>query len=105
MFLDQTQGRGGFGRLAAKKTVKPINFFCEAPEAKAVFIAGDFNDWSLTATPMKRGFDGNWSVQIPLPHGHHRYVLVIDGELALDPRASGISKNEDDSVVSLLSVS
>ena len=105
MFLDQAQGRGGFGRLPAKKTVKPINFYCDAPEAKAVFIAGDFNDWSLTATPMKRGFDGNWSAQVSLPHGHHRYVLVIDDELALDPRASGISKNEDDSVVSLLSVS
>jgi len=105
MFLGQTQSRGGFTRMAAKKTVKPINFYCDAAEAQQVYLTGDFNDWSLTATPMKRQHDGNWYVQIELAHGHHRYLLVIDDELALDPRASGNSQNEDGSVCSLFSVS
>lgn len=105
MFLDQTQGRGGFGRLAAKKTVKPINFYCDASSAQQVCLAGDFNGWSLTATPMQRQMDGSWFAQVPLSHGHHRYLVIIDGEFALDPRASGVSENEDGSVCSLLSVS
>jgi 1,4-alpha-glucan branching enzyme len=105
MFLGQTQSRGGFTRMVAKKTVKPVNFYCAAPAAKQVYLTGDFNDWSLTATPMKRQLDGNWYVQVDLPHGTHRYLLVIDEELALDPRASGNSQNEDGSVCSFISVS
>lgn len=91
--------------MAAKKTVKPVNFYCDAPSAQQVYIAGDFNDWSMTATPMKRQFDGSWFAQVELTHGTHRYLLVIDEEFALDPRASGNSQNEDGSVCSFISVS
>ena len=45
-------------RYSAKKMVKPINFVCVVPEAREVHLAGDFNDWDLTAHPMKRQPDG-----------------------------------------------
>lgn len=101
-----TQGHGGpVHRYSAKKMKKPINFFCQAPAAGWVAVAGDFNDWSPEAHPMRQGPDGAWHLQIPLHHGHHRYVFVIDGKPTLDPRAQGVARNEHNERVSLMSVS
>ena len=43
------------------------SFGLAAPEATEVFLAGDFNQWSTTATPMKRRSDGAWVVGLELP--------------------------------------
>ena len=93
------------GHYSAKKTVKPVNFTFLAPEAKSVSLVGDFNDWDASAHPMKRQFDGAWTAQIPLSHGHHHYLFIVDGKSALDPRAQGIARNEKNEKVSLTSVS
>jgi 1,4-alpha-glucan branching enzyme len=84
---------------------KPVNFICQAPDAKAVTLVGDFNDWDPAAYPMKRQPDGAWLIQIPLNHGHHHYQFLIDGKATLDPRAQGIARNEQNEKVSLISVS
>jgi 1,4-alpha-glucan branching enzyme len=84
---------------------KPVNFFCVAPGAQAVFLSGDFNDWRQTSHPMQRQQDGSWHLQISLNHGHHRYVFVVDGTAALDPKAMGITRNERNERVSLIAVS
>lgn len=88
-----------------KSFTKPVNFFCVAPAAKEVFIAGDFNEWNPASHPMQRSPDGNWLVQVLLPHGHHRYWFLVDGQPTLDPRAQGISRNEKNERVSLIPVS
>ena len=90
---------------SAKNILKPVAFFCSAPQAQAVFVAGDFNDWDPSSHPMKRMPDGAWRADIQLNHGHHHYLFVIDGKLALDPRAQGIARNEKNEKVSLVSVS
>ena len=92
-------------KFTAKKTVKPVNFLFLAPEAKAVFLVGDFNDWDPKAAPMKRHPDGGWSAQAQLPQGHHHYLFLVDGKPTLDPRAQGISRNEKNEKVSLIAVS
>ena len=92
-------------RHSAHKTVKPVNFTCNAPSAKQVFLIGDFNDWHPTSTPMKRHVDGAWTAQIPLGHGHHHYQFLVDGKPMLDPRAQGIARNEKNEKVSLIAVS
>jgi 1,4-alpha-glucan branching enzyme len=92
-------------RYSAKKMKKPINFFCQAPDAKAVMVAGDFNEWSHEANPMRQGPDGAWHLQVPLHHGHHRYVFVVDGRFVLDPKAQGVARNDQNERVSLMSVS
>jgi 1,4-alpha-glucan branching enzyme len=92
-------------RYSPKKTVKPVNFVCVAPEAKAVSLVGDFNDWHPNAHPMKRQHDGAWLIQIPMSHGYHHYQFYVDGQLVLDPRAQGIARNEKNEKVSLMSVS
>ena len=92
-------------RRAAKKTIKPVNFICIAPDAKRVTLIGDFNDWDPNAHPLKRHVDGSWSLQITLSHGHHHYQFLVDEKPTLDPRAQGIARNEQNEKVSLLAVS
>ncbi|HEX3800382.1 MAG TPA: isoamylase early set domain-containing protein [Verrucomicrobiae bacterium] len=102
---NSTPPASALNRYSAKKMAKPVNFVCNAPEAKAVTLIGDFNDWDPNAYPMKRQPDGAWHVQIPLNHGHHHYQFLVDGKPTLDPRAQGIARNEQNEKVSLMSVS
>lgn len=88
-----------------KKTLRAMNFICNAPQARAVSVVGDFNAWDPAAHPMKRMPDGAWLLSVELHHGHHRYAFLVDGNLTLDPRAQGITRNDDGERVSLVPVS
>jgi 1,4-alpha-glucan branching enzyme len=92
-------------RYSAKAQSKPVNFYCNAPGASQVWLAGDFNDWDPQSHPMHRQPDGTWFIQVSLSHGHHHYWFLIDGKPAPDPRAQGIGRNETDQKVSLIAVS
>lgn len=92
-------------RYSARNMAKPVNFFCAAPEARAVSVIGDFNDWHPNSHPMQRQHDGTWYAQIPLHHGHHHYQFLVDGQSLLDPRASGVGRNERDERVSVIAIS
>jgi 1,4-alpha-glucan branching enzyme len=92
-------------RYSAKNIVKPVVFFCSAPEAQQVHLLGDFNDWDPQSHPMQRQLDGGWRIQIPLNHGHHHYLFLIDGQAKLDPNAQGIARNHEGQKVSLIAVS
>ncbi len=64
----------------------PIEFSCHAPGAKAVFIAGTFNDLKPDATPLQpEPISDQWSVSLPLPAGHHEFKFVVDGEWGCEP--------------------
>ncbi|MBU6402129.1 MAG: isoamylase early set domain-containing protein [Verrucomicrobia bacterium] len=91
--------------LTARKTVVTINFRCLAPQAKTVFLVGDFNDWQPQATPLRRHVDGSWSIHVALNHGNYRYQFLVDGRPTLDPRAHGVTRNEQNERVSLICVS
>lgn len=71
-------------RAAAAKE-KEIEFSLKAPEAKKVYLAGEFNDWSPTATPMKKGKDGIWRVTLKLKTGKYEYKFVVDQVWMEDP--------------------
>lgn len=60
-------------------------FSCHASDARAVFLAGTFNDWDPQATPMVKGTGGNWSVAVELKPGHYEYKFVVDGEWCCAP--------------------
>jgi 1,4-alpha-glucan branching enzyme len=48
--------------------------------AKAVTLVGDFNNWSLTATPLIKAKDGAFSVTISLDSGREYYFrYCLDG--------------------------
>ena len=92
-------------RYSAKKMAKPVNFVCWAPEAKHVFIAGDFNDWDPASHPMKHQPDGAWQISLTLTHGHHHYRFLVDGKAVLDPKAQGVARDYQGEKVSLMAVS
>ena len=94
--------RGGFG---PKQTLRSVNFICNAPEAHSVSLVGDFNGWNAASHPMKRMPDKSWYLTVDLKHGHHRYAFLVDGQLTLDPRAQGITRNDKGERVCLLPVS
>src|SRR5262249_41987684 len=74
---------------SAKHTVKPINFYYAKSDARSVNLMGDFNDWNPKSLPMQRRVDGWWFIQVPLSHGHHQYLFLVDGAPTLDPQAAG----------------
>ena len=88
-----------------QKTLRSINFICNAPSAQSVSLVGDFNSWNPTTHRMKRMPDGGWLLTVDLRHGHHRYAFLVDGNLTLDPRAQGITRNDHGERVSLIPVS
>jgi len=93
------------GALPYGKPLRAINFICVAPQAKAVSLVGDFNNWDPSAHPMKQMPDKAWFKTMELKHGHHRYAFLVDGHLTLDPRAQGVTRNDRGERVSLVPVS
>jgi len=56
------------------------------PRATSVQIAGDFNNWQPSQTPMQKvGQSGVWQTELKLPRGRYRYRLVVDGQWQQDP--------------------
>lgn len=45
-------------------------------DVDAVYLAGDFNDWDSTATPLTDNGDGSYSVYLTLEPGSYAYKLV-----------------------------
>lgn len=60
-------------------------FSCHAPHAGVVYLAGTFNGWDPTATPLTRRADGTWAVTLDLPPGRYEYKFVIDGQWCCEP--------------------
>ena len=54
-----------------------------APGADGVYLAGDFNGWNYTATPLTRLDNGNWAVSLPadtLHIGSRVMTIVRNGD-------------------------
>lgn len=62
-----------------------IVFSLHAPDAEAVFLAGEFNGWNASDLPLQAVGDGNWSVVVALAPGSHEYKFVVDGVWREDP--------------------
>jgi len=50
-------------------------------EAETAVLAGEFNDWDITAHPMRRLKDGSFSVTLSVDAGQsYRFRYYLDGE-------------------------
>jgi 1,4-alpha-glucan branching enzyme len=68
-----------------------VRFILSAPEAHEVSVAGTFNQWNASATPLMRTGAGVWTATMTLPAGQHQYVFVVDGvRWVPDPAAPAI---------------
>lgn len=56
-------------------------------QANEACIAGSFNEWHPSVTPMIRVDGGKWEKELALPPGRYEYRLVVDGQWADDPAA------------------
>jgi 1,4-alpha-glucan branching enzyme len=90
---------------SARNLVKPIHFFCRAPQARMVCLVGDFNDWNSATHPMQRQVDSSWFLEVPLTHGHHQSLFLVDSTPTLDPNVSGVTRNDRNERVSLIAFS
>lgn len=76
-----------------------------APNATSVTVAGSFNGWSGTATPLALETGGTWSVDVPGDQRGETYKYVIDGTLwKNDPRATAVTNSVGDSIITAPSV-
>jgi 1,4-alpha-glucan branching enzyme len=72
-------------------------------QAETLSVAGDFNDWNTSATPLERKKNGSWAATVNLAPGSYRYRFVADGKTWYnDPAADAYEPSgfgEDNSVV------
>ena len=78
--------------------------FDQKPDAKRVFLAGDFNDWSPESRRMVKVRDGTFRARMALPRGEYQYKFVVDGEWRHDDDAEAQAPNECGSLNSVVSV-
>lgn len=66
-------------KKADKPDYKEIEFTFYAPEAKEVFLVGEFNNWDIHSTPMEKKNGKDWKVSLRLPPGRYEYKFFADG--------------------------
>ena len=93
------------GKDKAQRPVeKPVEFILSQPQARSVAVAGSFNDWDASRTPMKATPDGSWKVTAWLPAGRYEYRFIVDGNWVNDPGARESVQNTFGSTNSVLVV-
>ena len=83
---------------------RKVEFVCIAPKAREVFLGGEFNNWSKTATPMSRATDGKWRTALQLKPGRYPYKYIVDGVWQPDPANPDRVKDGFDSFNSVKTV-
>ncbi len=81
-----------------------ISLALNAPDAKAVYVAGDFNDWKVDDKSMMQQEDGTWKLKVNLVPGRYRYRFVKDGEWIEDPSNTNRAMNPYGQMDSLIEI-
>jgi 1,4-alpha-glucan branching enzyme len=80
-----------------------VAFRVWAPNAQAVFVKGDFNEWSDDATPMSHEENGYWYADVTSARPGHEYKFVlVNGERKLeriDPYARQVTNSTGNGVI------
>lgn len=74
---------------AAKKsraTAPSVEFTVTAPEAREVFLVGDFNGWQAEGFQMRKFKDGVCRKKVQLKPGRYEYLFIVDGDWWTDPQ-------------------
>ncbi len=80
-------------------------FSVRAPEAGAVYVLGDFNEWQKTETGrLSKMESGNWSGHLTLERGKYRYKFLVDDKWVNDPENPMVEANAFGSADSVLQV-
>ena len=79
--------------LEPERQTVPVRFAFYHTTARNVCVAGSFNNWAPTATPLVQLRGGHWLRLLWLPQGAHEYLFVADGVWFLDPHAGDYVPN------------
>jgi len=82
-----------------------VTFSISAPEAKEVFLVGDFNNWDTETHPMKKDVNGVWKKAVMLAPSQYEYKFLIDGDWKQDPRNDQFCANCFGTVNSVVNLS
>ncbi len=72
--------------FGASVTSRGVRFAHPGDDRATIYVAGDFNDWSATSTPLR--YDdriGAHETVIEMPPGRYCYRLIVDGRWTADP--------------------
>lgn len=84
--LEETMGKQMKAILKeALPKLNTITLAVKAPEAKEVYLAGEFNNWKLDEHSRMEQTNGCWTKNLNLNNGKYRYRFVIDGSWVSDP--------------------
>ena len=67
---------------------KSVEFKFNAPNAKRVALAGDFNSWDTKTFVARKDRKGNWLVKASLTPGRYEYKFYVDGNWVSDPNCT-----------------
>jgi len=91
--------------MKSKKSLsRPVHIEFHDGQAQMVCIAGSFNDWHPSATPMLHMSHDRWVKELALPSGRYEYLLVVDGVWVCDPSAPNQVPNPHGGCNSVLAV-
>jgi len=84
-------------QLFENKNLATVNrmtqFAFQAPAARQVSLAGEFNNWDTKAGPMHKGPDGVWHLSVALKPGRYEYRFLADGVWCDNPAAEQKAAN------------
>lgn len=89
--------------VAKKPATKSVTFTVHADKGKAVYLAGEFNDWNPTAKKMTFKA-GVYSATLKLAAGTYQYKFVIDGTWCADPENTNSLPNDQGTFNSVITV-
>ena len=93
-------------KVVAKKPVaKSVTFTVHAEKDKAVYVAGEFNQWNPTAKKMAyKAKGGLYTATVKLVPGDYQYKFVIDGTWCADPENTNAVPNDQGTFNSVITV-
>jgi 1,4-alpha-glucan branching enzyme len=93
------------GPLESGRARREVAFILNTPEAKEVYLCGDFNKWSPRGLPMaRRTEDHCWEKRLMLPPGRYEYKFIVNGIWIHNPDAPVNVPNRHGSLNSVVEV-
>lgn len=70
-----------------------VTFEFDHNTSDKVYLAGDFNHWNYTQTPLKKSTKGKWAVTLKLTKGEHQFRYVCNNQWYNDSNADKYINN------------
>jgi chromosome partitioning protein len=105
IFLDDFYREAEHLISEVRSKLKVQTFLFLAPEAKNVYVVGDFNNWKADeSSRLERLSDGVWEKRMTLKPGIYKYKFIVDGEWQQDPKNVTTIPNNFGGADSLLTI-